>query len=324
MKLNKRFKFLTMVVLTLSILFANTINTFAYNKYNINESKSTTCTTVYTLKNLQHNNVIQNFFITGDSVYITQKFHGDTNTAISKCKIDEATKTATYESEMVLPGFGHGETLDMYTFEDQTYFLVTYAPSNGTPTLARIQYATGEHSISEYPQIVGMNYANKAAKSLGTPSRVIGVFSSANKFIFRVQTTSGSVSYSYYDGNTINNLLNNGNVNLKDNKNACLSSFTQTGDDIVRPYGNMQGMEVRQRGDIYVCGNSKINEPGKPRIAKMNTSGACTIEMTIRNCKDSDEIEGLKIKGQTIYFAIHNRENGDKINGQRICSISLY
>jgi hypothetical protein len=330
MKRIQNLKLITVIMLAFSLVFANTLQVLAYS---IGKTETQKYTTLYTLKNLPVNSVVQNLFVTGDSVYVTQRKVNSGNaddTYLSRCVIQG--NEAVYADGMVLEGFGHGATLDKYSYNNGVYFLVSYTPKDEAPKLARIQYTPGEHltTSSKFPRFTYMNCANKSGSDLGTLEKATGIYTSTNKFVFRVQNTNKDITYTVYDGIALNQLLDNGNVQLRSSgaKNACSSSFTQSGSDRVVPYNVFQGMDVRQKGDIYVSGNStneKLN--GKPKISKISTSGVCTIETTLSNCANIDEIEGLQISGQRIYFVLHTRDTehtNNKANTQRVCFIDLF
>lgn len=337
MKKNNRITIIATLFLMSTFLFTNTLEVMAYT---VGKTTTQKYTTMYTLKNLPVNSVVQNLFVTSDAVYVTQRktnLGKADDTYLSRCIIQG--NEAIYSDHMILHGFGHGSTLDKYTYNNKEYFLVAFAPfdKNGieeSPKLTRIQYTAGgelyDSDRSKYSIFTYMNCANKKGVDLGSLEKATGIYTSTNKFVFRVQNKNKEITYTVYDGIALNQLLDKGNVQLRSSgaKDACLSSFTQSGSERVVPYNVFQGMDVRQKGDIYVCGNSTNQKRnGKPKISKINSSGSCTIETTLSNGSNDDEIEGLQISGQRIYFVLHTRieaNTKDKKNTQRVCFIDLF
>lgn len=315
-----------------------------------NTETNVTATCAYNIIGLPENRVVQNFHVATNYVYITQ--HKNNSTILSRCTIEGTN--ARYKDSMILENFGHGETLDVYDYtntstnQTKTYCLVGCMPDDGDSgyalRLCRIQYSAGTtlttyENSSVSPNFTHLNFANKTGSRIGTLQRVVGVYTSADKFVFRVQTKNvdtgkpEAVTYSVYDGAKLNAALDNGHVDLSTAAIAkyCESSFTQTESNIVWAYKNtLQGMEVRQNGSIYVAANTNAAAlpTSYPKISWMDKNGNLLKTFVISNPEvKGSEIEGLQVKGTDLYFVIPdpNRaiygDNVDKQNGQKIYKI---
>ncbi|MDO4555206.1 MAG: helveticin J family class III bacteriocin, partial [Lachnospiraceae bacterium] len=77
----------------------------------------------YTITGLPVAKAIQNWVVSGNYLYVTQRKSSDTY--LSRCKINTATKTAVFQDKMILENFGHGQTLEEYQYNGKTYLLVS-------------------------------------------------------------------------------------------------------------------------------------------------------------------------------------------------------
>lgn len=275
----------------------------AVNAATPNSKVSTSGKLAYTLKGLKHNLVVQNYYIATNYIYATQR--SGSTTYLSRLKING--KTATYMDEMTLLDFGHGQSLDMYKYNDKNYLYIGCKSESSSYKfslqVARITYKAGQtYTYTDANRFTYMNYANTSGKSLGTTYRV-AVGGNSTYTIFRIQTEEGSVTYSIYDTAAINKLLDkNKTVSMKsaEAKKACKRSFTQTGSGIVRPNSSFQGIDMVGNSHIYISGGP---EGKTPQMARMTNTGTFAKLVTITNVGDH-EIEGVQCKDNRVYFLI--------------------
>jgi len=264
-------------------------------------------TLAYNVKSLNHNLAIQKSYIASTYVYVTQR--SGSTVYLSRCLISGTN--ATYQDEMTMTNCGHGQTLDMYTYNNINYLYVSSkddstAPEYWSLQVARVLYAAGTTvDYTSLRRFTYMNYANKTGTSLGTTYRVDAGGNSTHT-AFRVQTTpdgTNSVTWSVYDTVALNQLLD-GNTQVQMNstgaKDACLYSFTQTGTNIIRPNGSFQGMDLLGSTEIYTSGGA---EGEVPSIALITNTGAYQSLVKITNV-GNHEIEGVQTKSGNVYFVI--------------------
>lgn len=274
-------------------------------------------TLAYTIKSLPHNLAIQKAYIASTYVYVTQRSGG--TVYLSRCLISGTN--ATYQDSMTMTNCGHGQTLDMYTYNGINYLYVSSKADPDTTyywslQVARVLYSAG--STVDYTSLhrfTYMNYANKTGTSLGTTYRVDAGGNSTHT-AFRVQVDEGPVTWSIYNTVTLNQLLDASEqvqMNSTAAKNACLYSVTQSGSDIIRPNGSFQGMDLLGSTEIYTCGGG---EGEQPQIAKISNTGVYQALVKITNV-GNHEIEGVQTKNGNVYFVIVtdpvNKQNTQKI-----------
>jgi hypothetical protein len=276
-------------------------------------------TLAYTIKGLNHNLAIQNFYIGKKNVYITQRYGA--TTYLSRCAIDG--KEAKYRDEMKLTNCGHGQALDIYCYNGDYYF---YVGSKANPEnsyyfsrqIARVSYSAGKtYNYTDLSRFTYMNYADAAGSRLGTTYRVAA---GGNSYytIFRVQSTGGAIRYSIYDTARLNKLLNSNKMVRMDSmsaRKACITSFEQKFSDLTADYlnGSFQGIDMFGKTSIYVTGGG---EGQTPRIALMDNAGNCKTLINISGV-GKHEIEGLQTKSGKVYFVIIP-DTTSKKNTQRI------
>ncbi len=261
-------------------------------------------TLAYNIKSLNHNLAIQKSYIASSYVYVTQRSGG--TVYLSRCLI--SGNNATYQDEMTLTNCGHGQTLDMYTYNGINYLYVSSkadpaTSENWSLQVARVLYSAGAtYDYTSLHRFTYMNYANKTGTSLGTTYRV-DAGGNSTQTAFRVQTEEGTVTWSVYDTVELNQLLDaNEQVQMNSTgaKNACIYSFTQSGSGIVRPNGSFQGMDLLGSSEIYTSGGG---EGQTPSIALITSSGAYQSLVQITNV-GTHEIEGVQTKNGNVYFVI--------------------
>lgn len=274
-------------------------------------------TLAYNIKSLPRNLAIQKAYIATTYVYVTQRSGG--TVYLSRCLI--SGNNATYQDSMTMTNCGHGQTLDMYTYNGINYLYVSSKADPETTyywslQVARTLYTAGATvDYTSLRRFTYMNYANPSGTSLGTTYRVDAGGNSTHTG-FRVQVDEGPVTWSIYDTVELNQLLDASEqvqMNSTGAKNACVSSFTQSGSNIIRPNGSFQGMDVLGSTEIYTCGGG---EGQTPQIAKISNTGAYQALVNITNV-GTHEIEGVQTKNNNVYFIIVtdpvNKQNTQKI-----------
>ncbi|WNQ10687.1 helveticin J family class III bacteriocin [Paenibacillus aurantius] len=307
-------KMLTSFILTVLLLGMSVMPAFAATPA---KTVSASATLAYNLKGLKHNVAVQKAYIASTYVYVTQRSGG--TCYLSRLLINGTD--ATYVDEMTVTNSGHCQTLDMYTYNNINYF---YFSSKADPTttynwslqVARLQYSPGTTvDYSDLHRFTYMNYANETGTRLGETYRVDGGGNSLYT-IFRVQTKEGTVTWSIYDTVALNQLLDSTDQVRLDSAaaaSACITSFTQSGSDIVRPNGSFQGLDMLDKTEIYTSGGA---EGDTPQIARMSNTGAYQTLVKITNV-GTHEIEGVQTKNGNVYFTIVtdpvNKQNTQKI-----------
>ncbi|MGO4109002.1 phage baseplate protein [Paenibacillus sp. YAF4_2] len=261
-------------------------------------------TLAYNLKGLNHNLAVQKAYIASTYLYVTQRSGG--TVYLSRLLMNGTN--ATYVDEMTITNAGHGQTLDMYTYNGINYF---YFSSKADPSttynwslqVARLQYSAGAtYDYTDLHRFTYMNYADETGTSLGETYRVDGGGNS-DYTIFRVQTAEGSVTWSIYDTVALNKLLDSNEQVRMDSAaavNANVASITQSDSSIVRPNGSFQGFDMLGSTEIYTSGGA---EGDTPQIALMSNTGTYKTLVKITNV-GTHEIEGVQTKDGNVYFNI--------------------
>ncbi|WP_397334306.1 hypothetical protein [Paenibacillus glycanilyticus] len=261
-------------------------------------------TLAYNLKGLNHNLAVQKAYIASKYLYVTQRSGG----TVYLSRLLMSGSNATYVDEMTITNAGHGQTLDMYTYNDIDYF---YFSSKADPStdynwslqVARLQYSAGAtYDYTDLHRFTYLNYADKTGARLGETYRV-DAGGNSDYTIFRVQTVEGTVTWSIYDTAALNKLLDSNEQVRMDSAaaiSACVTSFTQSGGDIVRPNGSFQGFDMLSNTEIYTSGGA---EGETPKVASMSNTGAYKTLVNITNV-GTHEIEGVQTKNGNVYFTI--------------------
>lgn len=267
-------------------------------------SKTASARLAYNLKGLRHNRAIQKAYIAKSYVYVTQRVNG--TCYLSRLRIQG--NEARFVDQMTVTNTGHCQTLDMYTYKNKDWFYFS-SKSDNEPVeywslqVARLEYRAGATvNYTSLRRFTYMNYANPQGSRLGTTLRVDGGGNSTHTF-FRVQTTEGSVTWSIYDTQSLNSLLDaNMEVRLDGDaaKRACISSFTQRGSAIIRPNGSFQGGDLLGSTKLFTSGGG---EGDTSKVALISSSGVYQTLVTITNV-GKREIEGLQTKNGNVYFTI--------------------
>ncbi|MDQ1914209.1 helveticin J family class III bacteriocin [Paenibacillus sp. GD4] len=305
---------LTMVVVSILLWGMSVLPAFAATPQ---KTVNASATLAYNLKGLKHNVAVQKAYIASTYVYVTQRSGG--TCYLSRLLINGSD--ATYVDEMTITNSGHCQTLDMYTYNGINYF---YFSSKADPTtsyywslqVARLQYSPGTTvDYTDLRRFTYMNYANETGSRLGETYRVDGGGNSTHT-IFRVQTKEGTVTWTIYDTVALNQLLDSNEQVRLDSAaavDACITSFTQSGSDIIRPNGSFQGLDMLGSTEIYTSGGA---EGDTPQIAMMSNTGAYKSLVKITNV-GTHEIEGVQTKNGNVYFTIVT-DPVNKTNTQKI------
>ena len=292
-----------------------------------NSTKSAKATLAYTLKGLPLGRAVQNFYMGSTYIYITQRV--DATTYVSRLKMDKTNKVANYVDRMTFTNAGHGQSLDMYTYNGVNYMYLgvksdTDSGYNWSLQIARIKYEAGKtYNYTQLSRFTYMNYANGTAYRMGDTYRVAAAvcgdttvfrvqtknsskvnYSAYDTTVFRIQTKNSSkVNYSAYSTEALNKLLDkNKTVDMRTSgaKKAHLWTNVQSGSSIIRPNDSFQGIDLFSKARIYLSGGAHGDTP---QIAKINSSGTYKKLVKISNVGKL-EIEGIQCKDSKVYFLI--------------------
>ena len=192
-------------------------------------------TLAWTLTNLYHSVVVQNFYIAEDYIYISQRAKTATINGTACTGVTYITRlqknsdgTATPVDKMTLRDCGAGETLDFYNYNGEAYILVgvnDLKPSEAynkndsyySSQIARIKYAPDVNGVPVYNTYTdfcrwsSMDKATQTAYDDGTIVRVVAA-AGGNYILFRIELYDSStekrhVRYSLYKTNELNQAL---------------------------------------------------------------------------------------------------------------------
>ncbi|WP_036718535.1 helveticin J family class III bacteriocin [Paenibacillus sp. JCM 10914] len=299
--MKRKFKLGASVALALLLFAMSAFPAFAATPQ---KTVNASATLAYNIKGLKHNVAVQKAYIADKYLYVTQRSGG--TCYLSRLLMEG--NNATYVDEMTVTNTGHCQTLDMYTYNGVNYF---YFSSKADPStnyywslqVARLQYSAGKTvDYTSLPRFTYMNYANKTGARLGDTYRVDGGGNSTHTF-FRVQTKEGTVTWSIYDTVALNKLLDNNEMVRMDSAAAVkanVTSFTQSGSNIIRPNGSFQGADMLGSTEIYTSGGA---DGDTPQIAYISNTGVYKTLVNITNV-GKREIEGVQTKNGNVYFTI--------------------
>lgn len=260
-------------------------------------------TPVYKLMNLPSTGIVQKCYVTGSNIYTVQVPSGDT-IYLSKCQISNDGIHAYYQSHMVLNNVGSDQTLEMFTYNDNTYFWIglksyhyvhpeTLNDFYYTTQIGRIQYQGGTtiNNYTQVPRFGNLNYANDSNTNLGTVMRMDAALSTdGTKLMLAVRNDTdidggyAKVQYSVYSTSVLNQKLDqveaNPNTNMVSFKNntalqaVCEPCFTQVGNQRVFPNGSScQGLELTNTNYSIYMASGYAPSGHTPRIGKMVNTG---------------------------------------------------
>lgn len=169
------------------------------------------------IKYPQKGKAIQNFCMTDNYVYGTQ--HHDEDTFLLRFKRSGKDKSVgKLEGAMLLRGFGHGQTLQRFTYGGKTYFLMTCKPYQlkksdeqnkvtdhkfGTE-IACIEYERGaiinyKTDSDKYGLIKNLEYATKTGKNYGEIRQVEAGLYSNKKLVMWKKKNDRTIQIVMYD-----------------------------------------------------------------------------------------------------------------------------
>ncbi len=284
----------------------------------------------YTLKGIR-NRAIQNFYVASNYIYITQK--GPENedgtkgsVYLSRCKLKG--KTATYIDEMQLIGVGHGQTLEMYKYKGETYFLFACGENKVGSTcwstqIGRIQYkANTKLKNKDIKRFTYLAYANKSAKSFGALHRLDAALSSDKKTILIWKHNGTNQQFSGFNFDTFNAVLSaskSTSVSFKGNtkmKKACTFTFDDKNKNLGLP-SSVQGVEISNKSDglhsIYICSGTENKDGDRLSISRFNSAGVKKSKRYISHKFGKHmEVEGIHISGDNLQIGLCSTKKGDK------------
>ena len=294
-----------------------------YNHY-----VSASASLAYTIVGLPLDNVIQKTYIASNYIYVLQRTGA--NSYLSRCSISGTT--ATHIDHMILENFGHTQTLEYYTHNENAYFWVGCNANDlydkkWAKQLGRIKYvANSSVSYTSIYRFSSLSYANENGTSFGTIKRADAALSSdGTTLLLWVQDTTGEIQYSSYDAEELNDILDDlvqagGQKYISfsndDVAEACFGSFRQSGDNRVLPNGSCQGVEINDADSIFIIGGNTGETPKMAKLIGSGSSYSNSYLATISNnsFNTQTETEGIQLKGNYIYFGISDHNTGaDKI-----------
>nr|WP_214626981.1 helveticin J family class III bacteriocin [Paenibacillus agaridevorans] len=312
--MKKQVKRIGLVIFSIMLWGTSVMSAFAATPQ---KTVNASATLAYNILGLNHNKVVQKAYIGSTYLYVTQRDEG--NCYLSRLSI--SGNNATYMDEMAVTNAGHCQTLDMYEYNGENYF---YFSSKADPSterywslqVSRLQYSPGQtYNYTDLHRFTYMNYANAAGTKLGDTYRVDGG-GNGSYTIFRIQTKQKTVTWSIYDTDKLNQLLDNNQQVRMDSvaaRNAIVTSFTQSGSAIVRPNESFQGVDIYSHTKIYTSGGVTGDTP---QIALMSNNGTYKTLVNITNL-GALEIEGVQPKYGNVYFTIVpdpvNKQNTQKV-----------
>lgn len=282
----------------------------------------------YTIKGLQSGNAVQKAVIWGNYVYTIQ--HSGTDSWLTQCKIDKASKTATrVGSRMVLQNFGHAQSLEPFTYNGKTYFWVNCKNNpndknaNGNPwnwgiQVARIEFQAGKT----------VKYTSVPRLTFGDVTRVeFALSTNASEILFWVKNGS-SVTYSAYKTAAINKKLDakakesSRYINISNFSSSKIFSTTSCTGSSYRPNGSNQGLEftnydsAKKNGrSIYICGGAAKDNLGIFKLVRSGSGYTLKKKIWLGKIGTEGEMEGIQIIGSDLYFSVTDKSK-DKDSGR--------
>ena len=279
---------------------------------------------------------MQEFHIIGNDFYMTQRFANNKDNVendVAILKFTIANNVASYSAGnyMIIEDSGHGETLDAYTYDKKTYFLIGNKGGDDkehySHQIGRVEYKKGKTiNYTSLARLTGFDFANKKGVNNGKVLRVAACASTNRiRFITFLDKKNDNNKYqkciqiSEYDLGDLNTVLNKkptsyttfeGNKALKDACKSWQLVWRKAGVNEL-PNDSFQGMEAKN-DSIYFAGGAEDNL--YPAIWRM-TNGTWDSKRTIQSYVSIDnktistkntEIEGLCIKDDTLHFGIVN------------------
>lgn len=306
-------------------------NTFADTMPGPRKARSATTTVTlakngqkYTLK-MHRKRAIQNFYVAGNFIYITQKgpeygTDEDKKGSVYLSRYALSGSTAAYKDEMQLMGVGHGQTLEMYTYKGETYFLFACGDNavgkkvHWSTQIGRIQYKANSVLYNKnIKRFTYLAYANKSGESFGSLLRMDAALSSDKKTLLIWKHNGKKQQFSGFDFDTFNAVLSASNsnaVSFKGNtkmKKACTFTFDDRKKSLGLPT-SIQGLEISNKANglhsIYICSGTEDRDR-KLSISRFNSAGDKKATVTLsHNFGKYMEIEGIHISGDNLQIGL--------------------
>lgn len=281
-----------------------------------------------TLKNIR-GRAVQNFCIVGNDLYATQ--HHGRNTFLMHFKLDNKEYTAKFVDGMVLIGFGHGQSIQTFTYGGKRYFLLDCnAPENapkGTKDwgteIACIQYNKdsgieyGCRTVAgqEYGLIKDLEYATDDGKTKGAIKQVeFGLYGKKTLVLWK-RKGKRSIQLATFDiSKLIGGLTSKneqGDISFKTKKCKCINyKFAKYGTARYKklyPNYSMQALDIVGNSKIYMSSGledtmsiSKFVQTKKRLSRKLryiqNTADPLP--------KNTYEVEGMQAEGNSLYYCL--------------------
>ena len=193
---------------------------------------------------LYYTQAIQSYAVDGNDIYIQQAYSenefdefDDYKTGrvenlvlISRCQYSAEYDAYKPVDHMVIRGAGHGQTLEVYSYNGKKYLLVscgskkTYNRTLWWSTqIGRIEYKPGAFiNNSQVKRLTYLNYSNKKSKRFGTTMRVDAALTpDKSTLVIWKLNEKGKSEYSAYKFSVVNKEFDkakNNEVNVKKNK----------------------------------------------------------------------------------------------------------
>jgi hypothetical protein len=274
---------------------------------------------------------LQNFYMVGSEIYVTQR--KDDDTYLSRCEITGtgSSTIAACRDYVILEGYGHGESLEVNTYDGDTYIWVganantSYTSYYWATGVKRIEYIKTSNvtntpilaQLGTVRTLNNMNCATADGSSLGTVKRVsVAIADGSDRIGFRIELTNNDIYYSIYDLSDVNVYMDsNVTSSMSENtlKSACKSTFKCN----VAPNNSYQGHDMVGVGTnnkfLYLIGGNAGEQPKISKLLYTNNSstinvisGSYTVNSTTTVTNVGNyEVEGIKISGSNLYFALN-------------------
>lgn len=289
----------------------------------------------YTVDFGTNTHAVQNFYVNGSDLYTSQRYDGYVKITYFRIQ----NNVPYFQNEMWLEDAGHGQTLEVYTYDGETYLLVSlkeYLDGDNVWSIqiGRVKYTpcTQSNAIkyTDCKRFVQLTYANEDNISFGTIKRVDAAISSDNSTILIwKRNIDNNNEMTGYDFNAFNEALSNAESNYVSFKNnATMQSnveFSFNDEGVVNSIpSSVQGVELSNEKNglhsIYISSGDEKN--GDIKIYRFNSNGTKKAEKKITHTDFMNEnlleIEGIHIVGNTLQFLLVNSTiSGQAVNKQK-------
>lgn len=279
----------------------------------------------------------QKCFIVQDTAYAIQinqssKSLGINDVYIARGSVNRDAKTITFESDyMTLKDFGHCQTLDYYSYNDQFYLWIALdgrqVKKDGKKTgnywgtqLGRIQYTPGQ-TISSYTEVTRLaNFiqANSTGTDVGMLKRVeTAVSEDFNSMVVMDITTDNQVYLTYYDFMALNSQMDSHEgtyLSCKDITSLAHDWGSSTSLSSLLPASqSVQGLAMDSDHNVYIssgqAGAGQTNDdPAKDGawIAKASWGGVFVQQAVSASSESASDWAGqgskVEIEGMQLYY----------------------